>query len=272
MSFLKLEGKTFLVVGVANRKSVAYSVAKTLEEEGAKVIYSVRSPKRRDELGPKLLKDRDLVICDLERQEDIDQLAVQIAQIAPQGIDGLLHSVAFANYSEGMKPFHHTVRKDFLQAVDISCFSLVALVKALESQFKTGSSIVTVSISTTRMASENYGYMAPVKAALDSSVVFLAKALASRDIRVNAVGASLLKTSASAGIPGYLDSYLFAEKVIPRGKALQTEEAADAATYLLSPRSSGINARTLVVDAGMEINYFDKDVVAAVAKSLFSKG
>ena len=75
------------------------------------------------------------------------------------------------------------------------------------------------------------------------------------------MGPSLLKTSASAGIPGYVDSYLFAEQVIPRGEAVQTQEAANLAAFLLSPRSSGINAQTLVVDAGMSINYFDTEII-----------
>ena len=126
-------------------------------------------------------------------------------------------------------------------------------------------SIVTVSISTTRMASESYGYMGPVKAALDSTVVFLAKSLSSGTrIRVNAVGAGLLKTSSSAGIPGYVDAYLYAEQVTPRKKPLATEEVANTIAFLLSARASGITGQTLVVDAGMAINYFDREIVRRV--------
>ncbi|MEM9589454.1 MAG: SDR family oxidoreductase, partial [Planctomycetota bacterium] len=84
-------------------------------------------------------------------------------------------------------------------------------------------------------------------------------------VRFNAVSAGLLKTSASAGIPGYVDSYLFAEKVIPRGKAVTTDEVANTAAFLLSPRSSGITAQSVVVDAGMSINYFDASVIDAVS-------
>ena len=104
--------------------------------------------------------------------------------------------------------------------------------------------------------------MGPVKAALDSSLAFLAKSFSrfSR-VRFNAVAPSLLKTSASAGIPNYVDSYLYAEQVIPRHQAVQTQEAANVAAFLLSPRSSGINAQSIVVDAGMSINYFDADIV-----------
>lgn len=264
MSFLKLEGKKFLVLGVANRKSVAWLIAQTLEEEGAEVIYSVRSEARKEQLCSKLLKDRRIEICDVEKQEDINSLADSFKNSGIE-LDGIVHSIAFANYSEGLKPFHETVRKDFLQAVDISCFSLIAVTSALKPVLKNNASIVTISISTTRMASENYGYMGPVKAALDSSVAFLNKSLSEdSNIRVNAVGASLLKTSASAGIPNYVNSYMFAEKVIPRHQALKTEEAANTAVFLLSERSSGIVAQTVIVDAGMSINYFDKNIINKV--------
>jgi enoyl-[acyl-carrier protein] reductase I len=113
------------------------------------------------------------------------------------------------------------------------------------------------------MASESYGFMAPVKAALDSSLAFLAKSFSRfSQVRFNAVGAGLLKTSASAGIPGYVDAYLFAERAIPRKSGLGTQEVADTAVFLLSPRSSGINAQTLIVDAGMAINYFDSEIIS----------
>ena len=123
-------------------------------------------------------------------------------------------------------------------------------------------SVVTVSISTTRMCAENYGYMAPVKAALDSSVCFLAKSFSAfSKVRFNAVCPGLLKTSASAGIPGYVDSYLYAEQATLRKQAVQTEEVANTIAFLLSPRSSGINSQGLVIDAGMSTNYFDRELV-----------
>jgi enoyl-[acyl-carrier protein] reductase I len=258
--FLKLSGKTILVLGVANKKSVAYHVAQQLESLGAKVVYSVRSEQRREELA-RLLPDHEVHVCDVEHQEQIDQLRADVAANHAQ-IDGLVHAIAFADYEGGVKPFHETGKNQFLRAVDVSCYSLVALANAFRDLLSPDASVVTISISTTRMASENYGFMAPIKAALDSSLAFLAKSFSSfSNVRFNAVGPGLLKTSASAGIPGYVDSYLFAEQVIPRGKAVQTEEAASAAVFLLSPRSGGINAQTIVVDAGMSINYFDQDVV-----------
>ncbi len=168
-----------------------------------------------------------------------------------------------ADYSAGPVPFHETPRQAFLRSVDISCYSLVALAGALKDQFDPDASVVAISISTTRMASESYGYMAPIKAALDSSLVFLAKSFSrfSR-VRFNAVGPGLLKTSASAGIPGYVDAYLYAEQATLRKRAVATSEVADACAFLLSPRSSGINAQTIVIDAGMGVNYFDQELVS----------
>lgn len=259
MSGFDLTGKRFLVTGVANKKSVAWQTAKRLEDEGAEVIFTVRSEARAGTTA-KLLDGREVHICDVEHQDQIDALATAIGD---RSLDGLVHSIAFANYEEGMKPFQETGRADFLQAVDISCFSLVALTRALEDNLAAdgGASVVTISISTTTMAAENYGIMAPIKAALDSAVVFLAKGFGDRGVRFNAVRAGLLKTSASAGIPGYLESYLFAEGATFRGSGLTTGEVADTALFLLSPRSSGINGQGIVVDAGMGSGYFDRALV-----------
>ncbi|HCK68370.1 MAG TPA: enoyl-ACP reductase, partial [Nitrospina sp.] len=260
MSFLDLENKSFLVTGVANRKSVAWHIAKVLEEEGAKVIYSVRSEDRKKSLE-KLLAGRPVFVCDVEKQEDIERLKIQVAQHS-KVLHGLVHSIAFANYSQGLKPFHETRKKDFLQSVDISCYSLISLANAFKDFFDQQASVVTVSISTTRMAAENYGYMAPAKAALDSTLCFLAKSFSAfSQVRFNSINPGLLKTSASAGIPGYIDSYLHAEKATLRKKGLTTQEAANAAVFLLSERASGINAQGLVLDAGMSINYFDQELI-----------
>ena len=261
MDYLALSGKSFLVFGVANKKSVAWHVGKSLAECGAKVTYVVRSPERKESVA-KLLAGSDVLVCDVEHEEQIARLRDELAAKGGR-FHGLLHSIAFADYTAGMKPFHETPKRAFLRAMDISCYSLMAVSNALKDLLEPDASVVTVSISTTRMASENYGYMAPIKAALDSSLAFLTKSFSRfSKIRFNAVAPGLLKTSASAGIPGYVESYLYAEQIIPRKQAVQTQEAADVAVFLLSPRSSGIVAQNIVVDAGMSINYFDADVVA----------
>ena len=259
--FLQLSGKTFVVFGVANRKSVAWFVAKSLEEQGARVIYSVRSEARKSSLQT-LLAGKPVFLCDVEHDGAAAKLATQIAAESFGPIHGLVHSIAFANYSEGFKPFHETKRADFLQATAISAFSLVEIANAFKPHLARNASVVTIGISSLVVTPDNYGYMGPIKAALESASRFLAKSFsADTEVRFNVVGAGPLKTSASAGIPGYLESYLYAEKLTFRKRNLSTQEVADTALFLLSERSSGINGATLVVDAGLGSNYFDKEII-----------
>jgi enoyl-[acyl-carrier protein] reductase I len=260
MDFLGLSGRTLLVFGVANRKSVAYHVGRLLSEAGAQVVYVVRSPERRESVA-KLLPGAEIHVCDVEHEEQIARVREEVGRHHPK-LDGLLHSIAFADYEETPRPFHETSKAAFLRSVDVSCYSLIALARAFQDLLAHDASVVTISISTTRMASENYGFMAPVKAALDSSLAFLAKSFSRfSSVRFNAVAPGLLKTSASAGIPGYVDAYLYAEQVTLRRQAVETEEVANVAAFLLSPRASGINAQRIIVDAGMEVNYFDRDLI-----------
>lgn len=265
MDFLKLAHKTVVVFGVANKRSVAWAATRTLKEAGASVIHVLRNAQVHEDCK-KLLADAPVIYCDFEDKSQIDILPEKLTAHT-ETIDGLLHSVAYARYDPEQTRFHETKRTDFLQAIQVSCFSLVEVTHALLPMLADDASVVTVSISNTQMAAENYGYMGPVKGCLDSTVAFLAKSIGQNTARrVNAVGASLLKTSSSAGIPGYLDAYLYAERVIPRQKTLKTAEVGDTIVYLLSPRSSGINAQKIVVDAGMGINFFDQSLVQELTR------
>lgn len=259
--FLQLSGKTFVVFGVANRKSVAWSIARTLEEQGATVIYSVRTEVRKKSLES-LLAGKPIFVCDVEQEGSARRLAGEIAAAGHAPLHGLVHSIAFANYADGFKAFHETRRGDFLQATAISAFSLVEIANAFKPHLVRDASVVTIGISSLLVTPDNYGYMGPIKAALESATRFLAKSFsADSEVRFNVVGAGPLKTSASAGIPGYIESYLFAEKLTFRKRALTTQEVADTAVFLLSRRSSGVNGTTLVVDAGLGSNYFDQEII-----------
>jgi enoyl-[acyl-carrier protein] reductase I len=261
MSFLGLERKVFLVFGVANKRSVAWAVGRSLEEEGARVIYSVRSEERRKSLET-LLAGRPVHVCDVEREGAADRLAAEVAAAAKAPLDGIVHSIAYANYSGGLQPFQATKRADFLQASAVSAFSLVEISRAFAPHLARDASVVTIGISSLLVTPDNYGYMGPIKAALESAARFLAKSFSSAsEVRFNVVGSGPLRTSASAGIPGYLESYLYAEKLTFRKRNLETQEVANAALFLLSGRSSGINGATLTVDAGLGCNQFDKDVI-----------
>ncbi len=259
--FLQLAGKRFLVFGVANKKSVAWHIAKSLEEQGATVIYSVRSEARKASLE-KLLTGKPVFICDVEDETSVEKLAQEINDAGHGPLHGIVHSIAFANYSEGFKPFHETKRADFLQANAISSFSLVEIARAFKPYLDPHASVVTIGISSLTVTPDNYGYMGPIKAALESTSRFLAKSFsADTAVRFNVVGAGPLKTSASAGIPGYIESYLYTEKLTFRKKNLSTQEVANAALFLLSERSSGMNGSTVVVDAGLGSNFYDQQIV-----------
>jgi len=259
--FLQVAGRNFLVMGVANRKSVAWHIAKSLEEQGARVIYSVRSETRKKTLENQLA-GRPVLVCDVEEEGACDRLAAEIGAAGLAPLQGVVHSIAFANYSDGFKPFHETKRKDFLQANSISAFSFVELARALKPHLARNASVVTIGISSLAVTPDNYGYMGPIKAALESAARFLAKSFsADTEVRFNVVGSGPLKTSASAGIPGYIESYLYAEKLTFRKRNLETQEVANVALFLLSERSSGINGGTVVVDAGLGSNFFDKEIV-----------
>jgi enoyl-[acyl-carrier protein] reductase I len=260
VDWLGLSGKSVLVTGLKNKKSVAWHVGSRLAEVGAHVLWSVHDDARAAEVEKIIPAGASVLVCDVADGGSIERLT-ETLRAKEIRLHGFVHSIAFANYAPGAsRAFHDTTREDFLRAVDVSCFSLIALARALEDRFAPDAAVVALSISTTSMAAENYGSMAPIKAALDSSVVFLAKSFAGK-VRFNAVAPGLLKTSASAGIPGYVESWLFAEQATLRKRAVETGEVADTVVYLLSQRSSGINAARVVVDAGMGVNYFDRDIV-----------
>ncbi len=260
MDFLGFGDKTFLVFGVANKKSVACFVGQVLIQQGARVAFAVQDTARKQSVS-RLFPGADIYVCDVERDGDIDRLAGEVAQRHPR-LHGIVHSIAFADYEGQVRPFHETRKRNFLQAVDISCYSLIAIANAFKGLLDQRASVVAISISSSRIAAEPYGFMAPVKAALESSVCFLAKSFSAfSQVRFNSVNSGPLRTSASAGIPGFVDYHLFVEQMTLRKKGLETSEVANTVAFLLSERSSGINAQGIVVDAGMAVNAFDDAIV-----------
>jgi len=262
MNFLQVCDKTFLVTGVANKKSVAYFSAKTLLDSGAQVVFTVLNEQIKTTVE-KLFPEAPIYLLDVESVESLETFSSDMKRAKYQ-FSGVVHSIAFFDFREP-KAFHHTAWKNFSQAMNISCFSLISLVQSVEEQLLDDASIVTISISDTKAT--NYGPLGPIKACLETTVQYLAKSLSKKGIRANSVCAGPLKTSASAGIPGYLENYLFSEKLTMRKLGVKTKEVADTVAFLLSPRSSGINATGIVVDAGMQCNHFDEEVVEIVSKN-----
>jgi enoyl-[acyl-carrier protein] reductase I len=176
-----------------NRKSVAWHVGRKLGEAGASVIWSVHTHERATEVR-KLLPNAEILVCDVEDETQIADLARSLGE---RRLDGMVHSIAFASYTpkpdDTARAFHEVTRADFLRATDVSCFSLIALSNALKPHLVERASVVTISISTTRMASS----MAPIKAALDSAVTSPRWPCAS----------GFLRQSVRRRDPGYLDNY-----------------------------------------------------------------
>jgi enoyl-[acyl-carrier protein] reductase I len=258
MSLMNLNNKCFYIAGVANKKSVAYFVAKILIEAGSNIILSAQNDLNLQNIQ-KLFPKSPSFILDVENTEDMSNLTENLLRHTDK-IDGFLHSMAFANFSEGPKPFHETKLENYLQACHISCFSFTQISNKLIPLLTNDASVVTVSISNTKATS--YGYLGPIKAMLETSVAYLSKSFSEfSEIRFNSVAAGPLKTSASAGIPNYIENYLYAEQLTLRKKAIKTNEVASTIVFLLSSLSSGINAENLVVDGGMNVNYFDQDIV-----------
>lgn len=259
---LNLKDKVFLITGVANKKSVAFVTAKKLIDCHAKVIFTGQTPEHVERIQ-KLFPDMTVFELDVENKTHLTELSRKLDGIK---LDGLLHSIAFANFTTA--DFLATPREDFLQATQISAFSFVELAQSLRDNLNSNASLVTISISNTKATS--YGYLGPIKAMLNSLVGYMAKSFSEfSQIRVNTIAAGPLKTSASAGIPDYLDNYLFAEALTLRKKALSTEEVAKTALYLFSDLSTGLNGETITLDAGMNLNYFDQDVVKTFTKAKF---
>lgn len=258
MSILNLKNKWFYIAGVANKKSVATFVAMKLRNQGANIILSAQNEKNLASIN-KIFPESPSFILDVEDKNQMNNLGNQILKHTNK-LHGFLHSMAFANFSEGPKPFHETKLEDYLQACHISCFSLTQMSNQLKEILTTDASVVTISISNTKATS--YGYLGPIKAMLDTSVAYLAKSFSEfSKVRFNTVSAGPLKTSASAGIPDYIENYLYSEQLTMRKEALKTEEVANTVVFLLSNASSGINAENLIVDAGMNANYFDQAIV-----------
>jgi enoyl-[acyl-carrier protein] reductase I len=264
MNGLNVRDKTYLISGVANKKSVATFTAKVLIDNGAKIIFTAQNEKNLNNIK-KIFPDSASFLLDVENPSHISQIKENIEKFSTE-LHGFLHSMAFANFEDGIKPFEETKLEHYLQACHISSFSLVQISNQIKSLLTDSASIVTVSISNTKATS--YGYLGPIKAMLESTVCFLAKSLSEHSrIRVNSVGAGPLKTSASAGIPDYIDNYLYSEALTLRKEGLQTKEVANTISFLLSPLSSGINAENIIVDAGMNSNYFDKEIVKSFSQN-----
>lgn len=246
------EGKKILLLGIANERSIAYGIAQALIEHGAELAltYVNEAIEKRvrpiaQELGCKLV-----LPCDVQSDAEIDALIAQLGTTWGR-IDGIVHSIAFADRADLQNPFHKTSREGFKLALDVSAYSLVALAgRALPLMREHGGSIITLSYLGAERAVKNYNVMGVAKAALESAVRYLAFELGESNIRVNAISAGPIKTLAASGIPHFKELLSQFAASAPLKRNVSLEDVAGTALYLLSPLSSGVTAEVTHVDCG----------------------
>ena len=249
-----LDGKTALVMGVANRWSIAWAVARAFAREGARLVFTFQGERQekdvRDLAGT--LPGSTVLPCDVARDADLEALA---GAIASQGwmLDALVHSIAFANREDLSGAYVDTSRAGFALALDVSAFSLVAAARHLAPVLNPGAGIVTLTYLGSTRVMPNYNVMGVAKAALEASVRYLASDLGPRGIRVNAISAGPIKTTSARAIQGFSRILDVMQERAPLRRNTDPAEVAGAAVFLASPLARGITGVVLYVDNGFHI-------------------
>jgi enoyl-[acyl-carrier protein] reductase I len=248
------EGKTGLVLGVANRRSIAWAIAKRLADGGARLAFTYqgeRIEKSVRDLAAQV--DAPLVTaCDVRSDDDVTRVFSEAAEVFDGGLDLLVHSVAFAAAEDLEGRFTDTPRDRFWMALDVSAYSLVACSRAAEPLMETrnGGSIVTMTYLGGERAVPHYNVMGVAKATLDSSVKYLAWDLGAKNIRVNAISAGPVRTLAARSIAGFPTMEAIVEERAPLHRHVDADDVGAAAAYLLSDDARNVTGTTLYVDSG----------------------
>ncbi len=250
----ELAGTNGLIVGVANKRSLAWAIARAADEAGARLTVSYateRFESNARKLAATLATPPQLVACDVTDDAAIAALCRQVDEMHG-GLDFLVHAVAFAARGAISEPFLQTTRADFAQSLDISAYSLVALARAAAPlmERRGGGSIVTLTYLGSERVFPHYNVMGVAKAALEASVRYLASDLGPRNIRVNAISAGPIKTLAASGIPEFSRILQHYRDSAPLGRTVDADEVAAAARFLLGPGGRGVTGEVLTVDGG----------------------
>ncbi len=248
-----LAGKTALVLGVANKWSIAYAISSAFVREGASLVLTYQGERQRqtvEELGAEL-KATKVLNCDVTKQEELDGLVSQLRDVAP-AIDAVVHSIAFANKEDLSRPFLETSRDGYLLAQEVSAYSLVAVARAVAPLMTNGGSVTTLTYLGSTRVVQNYNVMGVAKAALEASVRYLASELGPRDIRVNAISAGAIKTASARAVKGF-SKMLETAAIAPLRRNTDPAEVADTAVFLASDLGRGVTGNVVFVDAGFQI-------------------
>jgi enoyl-[acyl-carrier protein] reductase I len=248
-----LSGKHGLIVGVANKRSIAWAIAQSLAKAGARLALTYPSARLEENVRElAAILDRPLLApCDVSSDQQISDLAASVDREFG-GLDFLVHGAAFARAEDLDAPFSQTTREGFHIALDVSAYSFIALARASRPlmQKRGGGSMLTLTYLGSERVFKNYNVMGVAKAALESSVRYLAAELGPDNIRVNAISAGPIKTLAAMGISGFSSILGVYRERAPLARNIDAGEVADAALFLLGPAGRAVTAEVLMVDAG----------------------
>ncbi len=248
-----LTGKTALILGVANRWSLAYAIAQAFRREGARLLLTYQGDRQKEvveELAGEV--EATALACDVSEDESIARLAGSLRSDGLR-LDAVAHSIAFANRADLGRRFLETSRAGYLEAQEISSYSLVAVARALAPLMLDGGSIFTLSYLGAARVVPNYNVMGVAKAALEAAVRYLASDLGPRGIRVNAISAGPVKTASARAIKDFAKMLEGVAERAPLRRNTDPAEVADAAVFLASDLGRGVTGNILYVDAGFQI-------------------
>ncbi|MBP1970001.1 enoyl-[acyl-carrier protein] reductase I [Virgibacillus natechei] len=251
-----LQGKNIVVMGVANERSIAWGITKSLHNAGANLIFTNRQERSYQKLT-KLLEKNDIkatliVSCDVASDESIDKAFGEIKEKVGV-IHGLVHAIAFANRDELKGEYADTSREGFLLAQEISAYSLVSVTRAAKELMTEGGSVVTQTYLGAERVIKNYNVMGVAKASLEASVKYLAEDVGKYGIRVNAVSAGPIRTLSAKGVSGFNEKAEIIEEKAPLRQNVDQEQVGDTTLFFLSELSRGITGEILHVDSGYHI-------------------
>ena len=250
----RFDGKQALVLGVANKRSIAWAIASRLAEEGAQVAFTYQGERIEKSVRDlaETVSSPLVVECDVRSDEDVERVFGEVGKTFGGGLDILVHSVAFAAAEDLEGRFTDTPRDRFWLALDVSAYSLVACARAAEPlmEARGAGSILTMTYLGGERAVPHYNVMGVAKSALDSSVRYLAWDLGLKNIRVNAISAGPVRTLAARSIAGFTTMEELFEQRAPLHRQIDAEDCGAAAAYLLSDDAKNVTGTTLYVDAG----------------------
>ncbi|MCA8955868.1 MAG: enoyl-ACP reductase [Planctomycetes bacterium] len=249
----EMDGKTAVIFGVANKRSIAWAITRAMVRDGARVVLNYQNERMEEgvrKLAEELPKDTLVAPCDVTDQEQVGRFFAEVGS-ACGGIDALVHSVAFAKREELGGRYVDTSLDGYLMAQHVSAYSLVTLAKAAEPLMEgRNASVLALTYLGAERVVESYNVMGVAKAALEASVRYLAADLGPAGTRVNAISAGPIKTLSAMGVSGFSDILKAIADRAPLRRNVTQEEVGETAAFLLSSRSSGITGQVIYVDAG----------------------